>query len=144
MKKLFAAAVALGLMISPCLPAQADGKAHSSAKNAASSEELNFGDVVNGISFTGARLVKFTLGLSVGAPVGVLRKALRQTHDSSKNVAGDHNEACYLLTEALMLPTVGVFVGGLDGLGWSVGNSWKYSEEKKPFDIKKEIVTPRL
>jgi hypothetical protein len=138
MKKLFAAAAAVSLMISFCLPALADSKAHAQAKSAGS-EDLNFGDVVNGVSFTGARLVRFTLGLAVGAPVGVLRKTLRQTHETSKNVTGDHNEVCCLLTEAIMLPTVGAFVGGLEGLGWSVSNSWKYAEHKKPFDFQKQM-----
>jgi len=155
MNKLFAAALAAGLVISSSLPVLAVSKTHSPAKRktespakakvsstvktTSSSEDLNFGDVVNGLSFTGARMVRLTLGLAVGTPVAVLRKTLRQTHDTSKNVAGDHNEACCLLTEALMLPTVGVFVGGLEGVGWSVGNSWKYSEHKKPFDFKKEM-----
>jgi hypothetical protein len=142
MNKLFAGAVGLAIIISSCLPVMAESKAHGSpkpARTSTGSDDLNFGDVVNGVSFTGARLVRFTIGLAVGAPVAVLRKSLRQTHDTSKNVVGDHNEACCLLTEAIMLPTVGVFVGGLEGVGWSVGNSWKYAEHKKPFDFKKEM-----
>lgn len=140
MKKLFAATLAVGLLVSTCLPVLADAKAHATAKTkTASSDDLNFGDVVNGISFTGARLVRFTAGLAVGAPVAVLRKTLRQTHDTSKSITGDNNEAACLVTEALVLPTVGVFVGGLSGIGWSVGNSWKYAEHKKPFDFQKQM-----
>lgn len=119
-------------LLTPCMAA--DKKASSS------SEELNFGDVINGLSFTGARLVKCSLGLALGTPVAVVRKTLRTTHDTAKDITGDNkNEACSILTEALVLPTVGVFVGGIEGLGWSVSNSWNNSEHKKPFDFKKEL-----
>lgn len=75
----------------------------------------------------------------VKVAVAVLRKTLRSTHNTTKSVVGDDaNEAVSLVTEALLLP-VGVFVGGLEGLGWSVSNSWGNSEHKKPFDFKKEL-----
>jgi hypothetical protein len=164
MNKLFAAAVAVGFMIAPCLPAMADGddtassttikatggaktnkasktsdKAKSKTSATTVSEDINANDVVNAVSSTALHLTKFTVGLGVGAPVAMLRRTLRQTHDTSKNVAGDNNTACCVLTQALMLPTVGVVVGGLDGLSWSVSNSWKNSWEPKPFEIKKEM-----
>lgn len=144
MNKLFAALIVSGLVLSPCLPALADAdkpveKTSVKTKSSGSSDDLNFGDVVNGLSFTGARLVKCSMGLAVGTPIAVLRKTLRTTHDTTKAVTGDNqNEAASVVTEALMLP-VGIFVGGIDGLGWSVSNSWKNSEHKKPFDFKKEM-----
>jgi hypothetical protein len=138
MNKSFAAfLVALFILCSISQCFAADKAAHSSAS---SSEDINFGDVINGVSFTGARLVKCTMGLAVGTPIAVVRRTLRTTHETTKDITGDNkNEACSLLTEALVLPTVGVFVGGIEGLGWSVSNSWKNSEHKKPFDFKKEL-----
>ena len=154
-------------MIAPCLPAMADGdnsasstttktaagtKSTKSAKSVKSSEkakakpstttvseDINGNDVVNAVSSTALHLTKFTVGLGVGVPVAMLRHTLRQTHDTSKNVAGDNNTACCVLTQALMLPTVGIFVGGLDGLSWSISNSWKNGWEQKPFEFKKEM-----
>ncbi len=133
MKYVFAA-----LLLSICLSSGSFAMAADSAQ-ASSSDELNFGDVVNGVSFTGARLVRCSLGLVIGTPIAVLRRTLRSTHDTSKSVAGDNaNQAVSVLTEALVLP-VGVLVGGVDGLGWSVSNSWKNSELEKPFHFNKEI-----
>ncbi len=158
MNKLFLAAFVAAITSMPALPALADGdspevvtktstKAVSKSKPAAtktaskssSSDDINFGDVLNGLSYTGARLVKCGVGLVGGTPVAMFRKTLRTTHDTSKSVVGDNkNEACSILTEALMLP-VGVIVGSVDGLGWSVENSWKNSEHVKPFDLKKDL-----
>lgn len=139
MNKLFAALLVSTLIgMLPVLAEDAKPKAKKSPSSSSSSEDLNFGDVVNGLAYTGTRLVKCTAGLALGTPVAVLRKTLRTTHDTSKSIAGDKGEAVSLAAEALVLP-VGIFVGGLNGLGWSVSNSWKNSEYKKPFDIQKEL-----
>ena len=137
MNKLFTAVLASALVSTSFLPASAETQAKKSSSSGSSSEDINFGDVVNGLSYTGTKLLKCSVGLAVGTPIAVLRKTLRTTHDTSKSIAGD-NEAAAIATEALCLP-VGIFVGGLKGIGWSVENSWKNSEYKKPFDIQKDL-----
>lgn len=96
-------------------------------------EDVSFGNVIDGVAFTGFKLVKFGIGASVGVPIAMVRKSLHNTGKTAEAVTGkSDNGAMVVAAEALLLP-VGVFKGSIEGLGYGVGNSWRTADHDKPF-----------
>ncbi len=119
MKKSLAAvlcAVALGIgCIAPAMAADSE-----------------FGEIVDGVVMTTARLAAFSVGAVVGTPIAIVRK----TWENSGNIAGKltgnkDNDVLSTGVQVLALP-IGVFPGAIEGVGFGTANSWKNSKDK-PF-----------
>lgn len=96
-------------------------------------EDVSFGNVIDGVSFTTFKLVKFGIGASIGVPVAMVRKSLHSTGKTAEAVTGkSDNGPLVVAAEAVLLPA-GVFKGSIEGLGYGVGNSWKTADHDKPF-----------
>ncbi len=97
-------------------------------------EDVSFGNVIDGVAFTGFKLVKFGIGASVGVPIAMVRKSLHCTGKTAESVTGKtDNGVAVVAAEALLLP-LGVFKGSIEGIGYGVGNSWKNADHDKPFN----------
>ncbi len=99
----------------------------------AADDTVSFGNVIDGVAFTTAKLVKFTTCSAVGVPFAMVRKSLHSTGKTAETVTGKtDNSVAVVAAEAALLP-LGVFYGSLEGIGYGVQNSWDNAAHDKPF-----------
>jgi hypothetical protein len=106
----------------------------SSLQPASAADDVSFGNVIDGVAFTGFKLVKFGIGASIGLPIAMTRKSMHNTGKTAEAVTGKtDNGPLVVAAEAVLLP-VGVFTGSLEGIAYGASNSWKNADHDKPFN----------
>ena len=78
------------------------------------------------------RLASFTTGFIFGTPIAIARRTYSQTRSGSTDIIGDSHNPILVATTSLFSLPFAIIGGPLEGVGYSLANSWHASGDE-PF-----------
>ncbi|MBX9691683.1 MAG: hypothetical protein K2Z81_04810 [Cyanobacteria bacterium] len=78
------------------------------------------------------RMASFTAGVVVGTPVAIVKRTYQQTRDGSTDLIGDSKNPILVATTTAFALPFAIFGGPIQGVEYSIRNSWIGSREE-PF-----------